>query len=112
MKILKDKYFWIMLSAIALITLIILWLKQYFCENGQYPWENKNLPAISTGKCSFWTGKPILIRGNADINPNPVPAGNISYKYDAVEKKCFRVDNEGQSWVSNEECTSRGISIT
>lgn len=59
MKILKNKWFWVALGGLAVLTLIILWLRQYKCENGQYPWENKTLPTISRGKCSFWTGKPI-----------------------------------------------------
>lgn len=44
--------------------------------------------------------------------PNDVivpPNTSVGYKYDTIQQKCFRVEGNSQSWVSKQECISRGL---
>lgn len=34
------------------------------------------------------------------------------FKWDAIEKKCYGLNGNSQSWVNTQECTSRGILTT
>lgn len=83
-EILKGKAFWITLSIVVVIILLALWLRQYECKNGQYPWQNKTLPAIARGKCSFWTGKPILVELPASTRQTSVDCCR-----DAEGRSCY-----------------------
>jgi len=65
-------------------------------------------------------GTPCVIGRNGDLVqeiPGTIqngicvanPVAVEGYKYDQVEKKCFRIYADGQTWVSDEECKSRGL---
>lgn len=60
-KIFKNKWTYIILAIIIVVILIILWLRQYKCSKGSYPWQSPILTGMPYPKCSFWTGKPIAL---------------------------------------------------